>query len=76
VLVLFADTPLVTGASVGLLRAALAGGAGVAVLGFIAENPYGYGRLLQDDAGKLFSMRKKKHASVEEAKRLNCATRA
>ena len=68
VLVLFADTPLVTGASVGLLRAALAEGAGVAVLGFMAENPYGYGRLLQDDAGKLLSIREEKDASVEEQK--------
>ena len=48
-LVLFADTPLLTAPTIGALRAALAEGAGVAVLGFQAANPFGYGRLLRDD---------------------------
>jgi len=65
-LVLFADTPLVTGATIAALRAALAEGAGVAVLGFHAADPYGYGRLLQDDAGRLVSIREEKDATDAE----------
>jgi len=46
VLVLFADTPLVRGETLLMLRSALAQGAGVAVLGFTAADPTGYGRLV------------------------------
>jgi bifunctional UDP-N-acetylglucosamine pyrophosphorylase/glucosamine-1-phosphate N-acetyltransferase len=65
-LVLFADTPLVTGATIRALRAALADGAGVAALGFVAADPFGYGRLLQDDAGRLLAIREEKDASEAE----------
>jgi bifunctional UDP-N-acetylglucosamine pyrophosphorylase / glucosamine-1-phosphate N-acetyltransferase len=66
VIVLFADTPLVTGATISALRNALAEGAGVAALGFYAANPFGYGRLLQDGAGQLLAIREEKDASVAE----------
>jgi bifunctional UDP-N-acetylglucosamine pyrophosphorylase/glucosamine-1-phosphate N-acetyltransferase len=70
-LVLFADTPLVTGATILALRAALAEGAGVAALGFAAADPFGYGRLLQDDSGRLLAIREEKDASdAERAVRL------
>lgn len=65
-LVLFADTPLVTGETVLALRAALADGAAVAALGFHAADPYGYGRLLQDPAGRLVAIREEKDATAEE----------
>lgn len=65
-LVLFADTPLVTGATIRALRAALAEGAGVAALGFVAADPFGYGRLLQDDGGRLIAIREEKDASEAE----------
>jgi bifunctional UDP-N-acetylglucosamine pyrophosphorylase/glucosamine-1-phosphate N-acetyltransferase len=65
-LVLFADTPLVTGATIGALRAALAEGAGVAALGFLAADPFGYGRLIQNDAGSLVAIREEKDASAAE----------
>lgn len=65
-LVLFADTPLVTGATVLGLRAALAEGAAVAALGFVAADPFGYGRLLQDGAGRLVSIREEKDATEAE----------
>lgn len=65
-LVLFADTPLVTGATISALRAALAAGAGVAALGFLAADPFGYGRLLQDGAGRLAAIREEKDASDAE----------
>ncbi|QGM95118.1 bifunctional UDP-N-acetylglucosamine diphosphorylase/glucosamine-1-phosphate N-acetyltransferase GlmU [Methylocystis rosea] len=65
-LVLFADTPLLTAPTIGALRAALAEGAAVAVLGFQASNPFGYGRLLRDAAGRLVAIREEKDASDEE----------
>ena len=45
VVVAFADTPLMTAETFRRLRAPLAEGAAVAVLGFEAEDPTGYGRL-------------------------------
>ena len=57
VIVLFADTPLVRGEVIERLRAALEGGAGVAVLGFRPKDPTGYGRLLLDDGGTLKGIR-------------------
>lgn len=70
-LVLFADTPLVEGATVSALREALAAGAGVAVLGFEAADPFGYGRLLRDESGALVAIREEKDASdAERATRL------
>ena len=65
-LVLFADTPLVTAPTIGALRAALREGAAVAVLGFEASDPFGYGRLLCDAAGRLAAIREEKDASDEE----------
>ena len=65
-IVLFADTPLVTGETIRALRDALAAGAGVAALGFMAENPFGYGRLLQDDSSRLIAIREEKDASEAE----------
>jgi len=65
-LVLYADTPLITAATIERLRDALAAGAGVAVLGFEAVNPTGYGRLLQDEAGQLVAIREQKDASEAE----------
>ncbi|MDO9412706.1 MAG: bifunctional UDP-N-acetylglucosamine diphosphorylase/glucosamine-1-phosphate N-acetyltransferase GlmU [Pseudolabrys sp.] len=46
VLVMFADTPLVTAETLSQLRGALSGGAAVAVLGFTPKDPTGYGRLV------------------------------
>ncbi len=65
-IVLFADTPLVTGATISALRHALAAGAGVAALGFVAADPFGYGRLLQDADGRLAAIREEKDASDAE----------
>ena len=64
--ILFADTPLVTAATISALRAALAEGAAVAVLGFFAADPYGYGRLLRDARGALIAVREEKDASEAE----------
>ena len=72
ILVLFADTPLVRPETFAALRAKLAGGAGVAALGFEAENPFGYGRLLTDEAGALVAIREHKDASPDELQVRRC----
>jgi bifunctional UDP-N-acetylglucosamine pyrophosphorylase/glucosamine-1-phosphate N-acetyltransferase len=46
VLVMFADTPLVTAHTLANLAAAISDGNDIAVLGFDAKNPAGYGRLI------------------------------
>ena len=48
VLVVFGDTPLIVPRTLEKLRAAVAGGAAVAVLGFRPVDPAGYGRLMTD----------------------------
>ena len=67
VLVLFADTPLVTPATLSRLRGALAEGAALAALGFEPDDPAGYGRLLVE-GGELVAIREHKDASEAERK--------
>jgi bifunctional UDP-N-acetylglucosamine pyrophosphorylase / glucosamine-1-phosphate N-acetyltransferase len=66
VLVLYADTPLLTAPTLQRLRATLDQGAGIAVLGFEAADPTGYGRLLTDASGWLTAIREEKDASEAE----------
>jgi bifunctional UDP-N-acetylglucosamine pyrophosphorylase/glucosamine-1-phosphate N-acetyltransferase len=66
VIVLFADTPLVTPASILALRDGLRAGAAVAVLAFEASNPFGYGRVICDNGGRPIAIREEKDASVAE----------
>jgi bifunctional UDP-N-acetylglucosamine pyrophosphorylase/glucosamine-1-phosphate N-acetyltransferase len=66
VIVLYADTPLIRPETIARLRAALDAGANVAVLGFRARTPEGYGRLLQDSNGALIAIREEKDASDAE----------
>ncbi|MDQ0509215.1 bifunctional UDP-N-acetylglucosamine pyrophosphorylase/glucosamine-1-phosphate N-acetyltransferase [Angulomicrobium amanitiforme] len=65
VVIMYGDTPLVRGETVLALRAPLASGAAVAVLGFRPENPAGYGRLVTRE-GELLAIREEKEASLEE----------
>ena len=65
-LVLFADTPLVTPETVRALLAALDGGASVAVLGFEAREPGSYGRLVTSADGGLVAIREAKDATEAE----------
>ena len=65
VVIAFADTTLVEPATFERLRAPLADGATVVVLGFEAADPTGYGRLLMDNRG-LAVIREHKDASEEE----------
>lgn len=65
VLVVYGDTPLVRPETLARLRAPLAHGAAVVVLGFEAEDPTGYGRLIAED-GALVAIREEKDASEAE----------
>jgi bifunctional UDP-N-acetylglucosamine pyrophosphorylase/glucosamine-1-phosphate N-acetyltransferase len=70
-LVVFGDTPLITAETFARLRAPLATGAGLAVLGFRAADPAGYGRLLRE-GDKLVAIREHADASEEERKITLC----
>lgn len=65
ILVVFADTPLVRPTTLARLRAPLAEGASVAVLGFRPADCTGYGRLIMD-GGRLLAIREEKDASDSE----------
>ncbi len=65
ILVVFADTPLVRPDTFRRLRAALAEGAAVAVLGFRPADPTGYGRLITEN-DRLLAIREEKDASEAE----------
>ncbi len=64
IVVAFGDTPLVTAETFRRLREPLAAGAAVAVLGFEARDPSGYGRLVTYD-GSLLAIREEKDATAE-----------
>ena len=70
-LVVFGDTPLITAETFARLRAPLANGAGLAVLGFRAADPSGYGRLLLE-GGALAGIREHADASDDERKITLC----
>jgi bifunctional UDP-N-acetylglucosamine pyrophosphorylase/glucosamine-1-phosphate N-acetyltransferase len=67
ILVLFADTPLVRPETLKRLREALADGAAIAVLGFSAKDPTGYGRLVVEN-GELVAIREERDANADERK--------
>jgi bifunctional UDP-N-acetylglucosamine pyrophosphorylase/glucosamine-1-phosphate N-acetyltransferase len=62
----YGDTPLLRGGTLNRLRAALDGGADLAVLGFEAADPFGYGRLVLDESGGLAAIREEKDATPAE----------
>ena len=66
VLILCGDTPLLRAETIGKVRAELASGADLVVIGFETENPTGYGRLLLDGRGGLAGIREEKEASEKE----------
>lgn len=65
ILVVYGDTPLVRPETLARLRAPLAHGASVVVLGFEARDPTGYGRLISRGEN-LVAIREEKDASDEE----------
>jgi bifunctional UDP-N-acetylglucosamine pyrophosphorylase/glucosamine-1-phosphate N-acetyltransferase len=64
-IIVFADTPLVRAQTLASLRAGLADGVGVNVLGFEAADPSGYGRLIRE-GNDLVAIREQKDASETE----------
>jgi bifunctional UDP-N-acetylglucosamine pyrophosphorylase/glucosamine-1-phosphate N-acetyltransferase len=70
-LVVFGDTPLISAATFARMRAPLAKGAALTVLGFHAADPAGYGRLLMDGK-RLVAIREHDDASSEERKVTLC----
>ncbi len=66
VIVLYADTPLIQSDTIASLRDTLDAGASVAVLGFEAADPTGYGRLLKDATGALAAIREHKDSNEAE----------
>jgi bifunctional UDP-N-acetylglucosamine pyrophosphorylase/glucosamine-1-phosphate N-acetyltransferase len=64
-LIAFGDTPLISAETFERLRAPLQDGAALAVLGFRAADPTGYGRLVVEN-GKLIAIREQADASDEE----------
>jgi len=70
-LVAFGDTPLISAETFARLRAPLANGAALAVLGFRAADPTGYGRLVVKD-GALVTIREQADASAEERRITLC----
>lgn len=65
VLVLYGDTPLITGDTLKRMCRALHNGAAVVVLGFTASDPTGYGRLIIEN-GTLRAIREEKEATAAE----------
>ncbi|MET0710485.1 MAG: bifunctional UDP-N-acetylglucosamine diphosphorylase/glucosamine-1-phosphate N-acetyltransferase GlmU [Tardiphaga sp.] len=66
ILIAFGDTPLISAETFARLRAPLAAGAALAVLGFRAKDPTGYGRLLVE-GDQLVAIRE--HADATPAER-------
>jgi len=64
-LVVFGDTPLISAETFARLRAPLQNGAALAVLGFRAADPTGYGRLLVE-GGRLVAIREQADATPAE----------
>ena len=67
IVVMFADTPLVRPETLERLRGVLEDGAAVAVLGFKAADPAGYGRLITKGQD-LIAIREERDASADERK--------
>ena len=65
IVVVYADIPLIRGATLAAMRSELAEGADVVALGFAPPIPTGYGRLIERD-GRLIAIREHKDASAEE----------
>jgi len=65
ILIVYGDTPLIRAETLNKLRAPLAAGAAVAVLGFRPAEPGGYGRLVVRD-NKLVAIREEADASENE----------
>ncbi|HEX7925013.1 MAG TPA: bifunctional UDP-N-acetylglucosamine diphosphorylase/glucosamine-1-phosphate N-acetyltransferase GlmU, partial [Bradyrhizobium sp.] len=71
IVIAFGDTPLISAETFARMRAPLREGAALAVLGFQAADPTGYGRLVTEN-GRLVAIREHADASAEERKITLC----
>ena len=71
-IIMFADTPLVTAASLTALVDCVAGGAAIAIAGFNPGDPKGYGRLVPDGGDGIARIVEHKDASEEERRIALC----
>jgi bifunctional UDP-N-acetylglucosamine pyrophosphorylase / glucosamine-1-phosphate N-acetyltransferase len=71
-LVLYGDVPLTTPASLQRLVAKIDQKTPMAVLGFQAANPHGYGRLITDHQNHVLAIREELDASADERKIAMC----
>lgn len=66
VLVLYADAPLIQTQTVTALATKVSASSPLAILGFEAANPHGYGRVLRKDRGAVTAIREELDASPKE----------
>lgn len=66
ILILYGDTPLITAETLMTLLTSLETGSDIAILGFHAQDPTGYGRLILDVNGNVSAIREQADASSEE----------
>jgi bifunctional UDP-N-acetylglucosamine pyrophosphorylase/glucosamine-1-phosphate N-acetyltransferase len=71
IVIAFGDTPLISTETFARMRAPLSAGAALAVLGFHAADPTGYGRLIVDN-GRLTAIREQADASADERRVTLC----
>ena len=64
--VMFADTPLITAASIASLVKAVEDGASLAVAAFEPADPSGYGRIVRDDKGNITGIVEDRDASDDQ----------
>jgi len=72
VVITYADCPLIRPETVDTLFALRAARGGLAVLGFEAADPHGYGRLVLNEAGEIARIVEERDASDEERKLTLC----
>ncbi|MEM9357265.1 MAG: bifunctional UDP-N-acetylglucosamine diphosphorylase/glucosamine-1-phosphate N-acetyltransferase GlmU [Pseudomonadota bacterium] len=70
--VLFCDTPMLQAETLNRVSDALDQGANIVVLGFEADDPTGYGRLLTDTRGELIAIREDRDATEAERQTKLC----
>lgn len=72
VLMLYGDVPLIEAETLRRLTALVAGGLPMAVLGFEAADPHGYGRLLRSSPERVVAIREELEATLEEKRVTLC----
>jgi len=72
VLVLFGDTPFIEATTVAAMLEKRDAGAAVVVLGMRPDDPFGYGRLVQDEAGALTAIVEQRDADAATARIALC----